>query len=154
MFEDGYWTTISFLLASRHNAGGLGDRSGEGWGTGGRRGKNGRRDLKGEAAELEEDSTTMLKYLAIETELRELKGGWRARAGNARYRRWEVWRFGGLDPPLPIPPACSTEGKMTAWKKWQSTLDMLCWVWQLLSVKVWWKGDLPISVNILVYRPK
>ena len=29
----------------------------------------------------------------------------------------EVWRFGGLDPPLPIPPACSTEGKMTAWKK-------------------------------------
>ena len=61
MFEDGYWTTISFLVASQHNAGGLGDRSGGGGGgTGGRRGKNGRSDLKGEAAELEEDYTTML----------------------------------------------------------------------------------------------
>ena len=33
---------------------------GGGRGTGGRRGKNGRSDLKGEAAELEEDYTTML----------------------------------------------------------------------------------------------
>lgn len=33
---------------------------GGGGGTGGRRGKNGRSDLKGEAAELEEDYTTML----------------------------------------------------------------------------------------------